>query len=200
MGERVQSAGVALLIAGFSLAGIAAVNAQEAAAEKWQAEFQQQTLANGSVLTEYYGFITAADLANVRLRIGFVPRFGCSPHIGIEIKQDPALANKSAGALLTDKNTLVDGDRLALLIDRKPVEFPLAVDDDGQQTRLWFSSELEGRKALLKKLDLGSMAELALTSETTVVFSLLGSKSILDAAQNLCQAHVPLPFEIQKNQ
>ncbi|MCK5924230.1 MAG: hypothetical protein KAG66_25065, partial [Methylococcales bacterium] len=185
--------------AGFSFAGIAALSVREAAAGQWQAESRQQTLADGSVLTEYYGFTTAADLDNGRLRIGFVPRFGCSPIIGVEIEQDPALASKSAAVPLPDKSILVDGDRLTLVVDREPVEFPLAVDGDKQQTRLWFNGGLEDRKALHSKLDLGNVAELALTSETAVAFSLLGSKSVVDAAQNLCRAHEPLPYEKQKS-
>ncbi|MEE9321108.1 MAG: hypothetical protein V3U76_11725 [Granulosicoccus sp.] len=199
MGEQVRTTVVALLIAGFSSTSIAVVNQPESTIDQWHAESSQHTLADSSVLTEYYGFTTATKLDNVLLRVGFVPRFDCSPLIGIVIQHESAFSGKPEEAPLPGLDVLADGDSLTLSIDGVPMKFPVAADGDKKQTRLWFDSAFEDRKALQSKFDLGNVAKLSLTSATSITFSLLGSKSILDGAQSLCHEHDPIPYEKPKN-
>lgn len=151
---------------------------------EWSGALEQRTLGDGSVLSEYVASTDAVERSDVDLRVGFVPRFDCSPAIALRF---------AAAAAALPEAFYEDGDRLTLDIDDIDVEMPLIVDGDGLETTLWFDGGIERRSTLRVRIDVGSDAWLRLPNGESIGFSLIGSRRSLAATEAACRAHRPLP-------
>jgi len=176
------SAVLALILVG----GAGAADALPGTAHlKWSGTVSQRTLDDGSLLNEYESRTLAADETDVTLSVGFVPRFGCSPLIGIRL--DAALANRIDEAAEGRSGVL-------LVIDGRGAPMPFVADADGAATTLWLDEAAPGREQFRRLIDSGSRAELTLPGGESVTFSLLGSRRSLAGTEAACLAHEPVPF------
>ena len=151
----------------------------------WNGRLEQRTLGDSSVLNEYTALTAALDTDDVVFRVGFLPRFDCSPVIGVRFGGDMA----SVPEAFFD-----DGDTLAVTIDGEAVEWPLLVDGGGMATTLWFDGESSRRADVRQRLDVGSRAALTLPNAISISFSLLGSRRSTADVESACLTHEPLPW------
>ena len=154
--------------------------------QQWRGWLERRSLDDGSVLSEYLARTGSPDDPDVTLSIGFVPRFDCTPVLGVRV----------VGDLSADVGeALDDGDRLSFAIDGESADVVLLVDDDGRSTTLWFDAAADDRERIRRLIDEGSRASLGLPDETTRTFSLLGSRQSAAAVEVACRTHEPLPYE-----
>ena len=151
----------------------------------WDGRLERRTLGDSSVLNEYTALTAAIDTDDVAFRVGFLPRFDCSPVIGVRFGGDMA----SVPEAFFD-----DGDTLAVTIDGEALEWPLLIDGGGTATTLWFDGELSRRADIRRRLDVGSRAALTLPNAISVSFSLLGSRRSTAEVESACLTHEPLPW------
>ena len=151
----------------------------------WNGRLEQRTLDDSSRLNEYTALTSAVDTAAVSLRIGFLPRFECTPVMGVRF----------GGAMASVPEAFFeDGDVLAVTIDGESVEWPLLVDDGDSGTTLWLDAELSRRADIRQRMDVGSRARLALPNTISIEFSLLGSRRSTAEVESACLSHEPLPW------
>ena len=185
-GRRTRTAPVALLLAASLPSLCAAADALPGSDQlRWRGTLSQRTLEDGSVLNEYVTRTGATDEFDLSLSVGFVPRFDCSPLIGIRVVGPLA---GSVGAELTD------GAVATLAIDGETLEIPLLVDGSESVTGLWADLAADSRERFRRRLDAGSRAELVLPGGVSATFSLRGSRRSLAATQAACRAHEPQPY------
>lgn len=158
----------------------------DAAYLQWSGGLESRSLDDGSVLNEYVSRTGALEEPDVTLSVRFVPRFDCSPLIGIRI----------AGAAVADiGSALGDGGRVTLAIDGNAAGLDLFVDTDESVTTLWMDAAAASRERLRRRIDAGSRAELELPGGWTIGFSLSGSRRSTAAIETACRTHEPLPYE-----
>lgn len=154
---------------------------------QWSGGILSRTLDDGSVLSEYVAWTDAPDeIETLALSVGFVPRFECSPVIGVRL---------SAVVLERTGTSVRDGDVVTLVIDGDASEHELVTDTDASGTTLWIDADAESREALRLLIAEGSSAELTLPDGTAVPFSLLGSRRSAAAVEAACRTHEPIPYE-----
>ena len=189
-GRAIRRRRFAALVLAFSSVAHNTVSAREpmpdAAFLQWSGWLERRSLDDGSVLSEYLARTGSPDDPDVTLSIGFVPRFDCTPVLGVRV----------VGDLSADVGeALDDGDRLTFSIDGEGADVVLLVDDDGRATTLWFDAAADDRERIRRLIDEGSRASLGLPGESTLSFSLLGSRRSAAAVEVACRTHEPLPYE-----
>lgn len=186
---------VAVLL-GFALAGVSTTQADvgpDALPNYWESSTEVQQMADGSLLTEYIGETRALDGREARLRVSFIPRFGCSPSISLLVDNTIAaqLSNGDPGGA-----GLADDDLAPFLIDEAAVRWPVIVDEIDGSTHIAYDSAERDRMTLRLQLDVGDQAAFGLEDDAEpLVFSLLGSRRNLASVQSSCRRHTPLPYE-----
>lgn len=168
----------------------------DAAHSDWAGERLTSELGDGSVMTEYLANTVASDRADAILSVAFMPRFECTPLIGIRIDSDVTDDPERTAALFRSLQLLDDGDRLSMVIDQKRVPFPVLVDRSSDATALWYGEDREDRETLSLQMDGGDRAQIALSTSTTLTFSLQGSRKSVLAVQQNCLKHEPVPYEV----
>jgi len=143
----------------------------------WFSDLQTDFLADKSVLAEYFGEVQSIDNADVNLRIGFIPRFGCSPLITIQF-----------GYNGIDVNDLT---RLRVEVDGSPLRFPVLMDKNSDHVAIFMNVNLQRRIAARIKIDSGSRLRVRDRSGKRYGFSLLGSRDALSIAEQACRVHDP---------
>jgi len=172
-----------MLAAGACFVSANAVAAQFSS-KNWAYARYKNALSDGSVLTEYAGGTQDSLNSDVRFRVGFVPRFGCIPLI----------------TLFTDVVIPSDGTAGQLLgtfsvpsfsIDRTPMNFPTLVEGVNRKVVVYYNGDESRRIKLRLQLDMGDRARFRLSNDQAVAFSLLGSRDVLEYAENQCREHSP---------
>lgn len=148
----------------------------------WYGVHERRVLGDDSVLSEYAARSDALDSGNAILGVGFVPRFACTPVIGIRFGGELAAAVESFYG---------DGSEIELSIDGESRRWPLLLDADGTGAALWFDGDVAARRTLRRLIDGGSRAMLSLPSRVSVSFSLLGSRRSVAETESACRAHEP---------
>jgi len=160
----------------------------------WSGEKKTTELDDGSVVTEYVANTVAQERADALLEVVFLPRFECTPLIGVRIDASTTDNSAQTQELLKSLQLLDDGDRLSMLIDEKSILFPIVVDQSKDQAALWYGVERQDRETLSLQMDGGDKALIALSTNTTLRFSLLGSRKSMRAVKESCQKHEPVPY------
>ena len=171
---------------------------RDAAHSDWAGERLIRQLEDGSVMTEYLANTVASDRADALLTVAFMPRFECTPLIGIRIDSEVTDDLERTTSLLRSLQMLDNGDRLSIVVDRKRVPFPVLVDHSSDGAALWYGVDREDRETLLLQMDGGDRAEIALSTNTTLKFSLRGSRRSMLAVKKNCLLHEPVPFEAKQ--
>lgn len=169
---------------------------------RWTGSMHQNTLSDGSILSEYVAQTESDDIRSATLQVAFVPRFGCTPLISFRFSSADLIAKASPSDFL-------------LSIDAQTMPFPILIDEEGDdQVRLSLNADSVGQKRIRQILDNSTEATLAWPSTDeelpvgthsphssrqantgAVNFSLLGSRRTVQAMEAQCQAHAPIPYE-----
>lgn len=182
---------IGLCVSSFSLADVL----RDAAHNDWAGERLVKELDDGSVMTEYLANTVASGRADALLTVAFMPRFECTPLIGIRIDSEVTDDPERTASLLRSLQLLDDGDRLSIVVDQKRVPFPVLVDLSSDRAALWYGVDREDRETLTLQMDGGERAEIAMSTSTTLDFSLRGSRRSILAVRQNCLKHEPVPFE-----
>lgn len=156
--------------------------------DNWRSHEQHDMLPDGTVLSEYSAGTHAQDGIDASFRLGFIPRFACTPVIAVVA----ALGNAEGQG---EPRSLADFESVEFSIDGTPIDFPVLVDDDKPVATIYFNGNLQRRIALRVLVDAGNNMSITTRSGELLSFSLLGSTSSLEAALKSCREHVPLPIE-----
>ncbi|MBX2883208.1 MAG: hypothetical protein KTR32_24865 [Granulosicoccus sp.] len=160
----------------------------------WSAYTQQHPLSDGSVLSEYVALTYSGSKNSQRLEVAFIPRFECTPVISLIIS-----TFMTAGAPLPDDITVQ--------VDGQTSRFPILVDEETEGYRYTYNASGKDQKIMLGMLDTGDLFKLNFKRasintansdsqlESTITFSLLGSRKSTQAALGHCLDHTPIPFE-----
>ena len=179
-----RSALLALMLA----AGLCFVSANAASAQfssqNWAYARYKNALPDGSVLTEYAGGTQDSLNPDVRFRVGFIPRFGCVPLISLF--SDVVIPSDGTGGLL-----LVNFSVPEFSIDRTPVSFPSLVEGRNDKIVVYYNGDVAHRIKLRLQIDEGDSAALRFSNGQADSFSFLGSRAVLEFAENQCRQHAP---------
>ena len=172
-----------MLAAGACFVSANAVAAQFSS-QNWAYARYKNELPDGSVLTEYAGGTQDSLNPDVRFRIGFVPRFGCLPLISLY--SDVVIPAGDPGEEL-----LADFSVPGFSIDRTPMNFPALIEGVDRKVVMYYNGDESRRIKLRLQVDEGGSAAFRLSNGLEVSFSLLGSRAVLEFAENQCRGHAP---------
>ncbi len=150
--------------------------------EMWQGFTEFESLNDGSTLAEYLGETASLSPGGYRLRVSFMPRFGCEPVISILASLAPPGGERRTLAGIVPTGFTIDGNELDL---------PVVIDDEGDFGRIYHEAPTELARALREQIDIGNRAFLRDEEGRTVAFSLFGSKRSLAEVQRRCRQHEP---------
>ena len=150
----------------------------------WFSGALKDRLADGSVLTEYYGESASYTDSGVVFRVGFIPRFGCAPLITLKATIAPTDKRDRARNKSDFENTRV-------FIDGLPVRFPVVIDEDRGKLSVYMNAALQRRITMRLKLDAASKMSVETRAGEQFEFSLLGSAAAMANAQLHCRQHNP---------
>ncbi len=154
--------------------------------KNWSSNEIRASLPDQSTMIEFAGETLALANRNALLRVGFIPRFGCTPLITIQ-------AGLGWTAQSEQQRSLANLGTISFNIDGTPVQFPTLVDDDIDYASVYFNGDLQRRSTLRLQLDAGDLASIKLNDGETLSFSLMGSLKTLASAEKLCRQHKPDP-------
>ena len=158
----------------------------DAAFERWEGHLLQTQLADDSTLAEFRGETVSLEPSGYRLRVSFLPRFGCVPLVSVRADLRPGSVEKggrSAAGLAVQE----------FRIDDQLVDLPAIIDDDGQHGTLYFQTPRSRAFELRQRIDTGNVVLLLTEADERVDFSLFGSNRTLQAVQARCMQHPPEP-------
>ena len=165
--------------------------------QNWNEVVQQTTLPDKSILTQYVASTRSANTDGAELQVSFIPRFDCTPHISIllpvEVVSEP-----------------VGLDGFVISVDKEAWEFPVLADADGSTVRFSMNAVSARHQEMRRKFDFASKVTVswqsaAATSSAVGVepsndepadYSLLGSRAAVKAAEDSCNSHEPIPYDI----
>lgn len=176
-----RSALAALMLAAGACLLPAHSAANQFSSQNWESARYENSLPDGSVLTEYAGNTRSRRQPGGLLRVGFIPRFGCAPLISVR-------SQISAGS---DSHMLGEVDMPEFSIDGVPQRFPSLSELVDNQILLYYNSTLARRVKLRLQIDEGLYSDLRLSNGKRHSFSLLGSRAVLEYAESQCRQHVP---------
>jgi len=183
-----RSGRLVLTLMGCLAFAVSADDLPDVVIDDWRGHEQHETLRDGSVLTEYSAGTEALRDGQAYLRVGFIPRFGCSPLVTLVTTLRVGTEERRARSL--DDFAAVDFE-----IDGPPIDFPILVDDDSSQVTIYYNGNLQRRIALRLHIDVGDQATVTMQNGEELAFSLLGSRESLETVQELCREHTPVPIE-----
>lgn len=176
-----RSALAALMLAAGACLLPAHATTTQFSSQDWEFARYENSLPDGSVLTEYAGNTPSRRLPRAVFRVGFIPRFGCAPLISVR-------SQISSGS---DSHLLGEISMTEFTIDGIPQRFPSLSELVDNQILLYYNSTLPRRVKLRLQLDEGLFSNLKLSNGKRHSFSLLGSKAVLEYAESQCRQHVP---------
>ncbi len=175
--------------------------------QNWNEAVQQTTLPDKSTLTEYVASTRSPSTDGAELHVSFMPRFGCTPLISILLPVE-----------VVNESIVLDG--FVISVDEGVWEFPVLADTDGSIVRFSMNAVSASHQELRQKFDFASKATVTWqstgatahgTAEVTAThsvasiessndepadYSLLGSRAAVKAAEDRCNSHEPIPYDI----
>jgi hypothetical protein len=171
-----------------------------AAHQDWIGHANQSVTRDGSVLNEYIAQSSSVNMEGALLLISMIPRFTCVPVVSIAIN-DSTIMSRAA-----------DVEWVAA-VDEQTVDYPFILDTDGPQAQFTLSSPGADQIKLRSVLDLASWVifkwsvdsvtpqlsdttptDMSLEASGNIDFSLLGSRRTLNAMEEMCRSHTPIPL------
>lgn len=161
---------------------------QRTSHQNWVSDVSIERLRDESVLTEYFGETVSAEHSDVVLRVGFIPRFGCSPLVTLQLGEIALSGVRSA-----DDPAFfpIDLSVLAVLIDGQSITFPTLLDDDGDEVSVYLNASLQRRITTRIRIEVGSQMQYVMQNGKRLNFSLIGSKDAIRVANENCRRHDP---------
>jgi len=156
--------------------------------QTWISDVTVERLHDESVLTEYYGEAVSDQHTDVILRVGFIPRFGCSPLITLQLGETALSGERSEEDPAFFPNDL---SVLAVLIDGQSVSFPTLLDNDGSQVSVYLNASLQRRITTRLRIEVGNRMQFLMRNGKQLSFSLLGSRDAVRIANQNCRRHDP---------
>jgi len=156
--------------------------------QTWVSDVSIERLHDESVLTEYYGEAVSDEHTDVVLRVGFIPRFGCSPLITLQ------LGNGALSGERSEDNPAffpIDLSILDVLIDGRSLSFPTLLDDDGDKVSIYLNASLQRRITTRLRIEVGSQMEYLMQNGKRLTISLFGSRDAIRVANENCRRHDP---------
>lgn len=156
--------------------------------QTWVSDVSIERLRDESVLTEYFGEAISAEHEDVVLRVGFIPRFGCSPLITMQLGESAL-----SGARSEEDPAFfpIDISVSAVLIDDRSISFPTLLDDDGDEVSVYLNASLQRRITTRLRIEVGSQMQYLMRNGKKLNFSLIGSKEAIRVANENCRRHDP---------
>lgn len=175
--------------------------------QNWNGVVQQTILPDKSILTQYVASTRSANTDGAELHVSFMPRFDCTPHISILLPIS-----------VVSEPTRLDG--FVISVDKEAWEFPVLADADGSIVRFSMNAVSADHQELRQKFDFASKATVSWQSTAAAVhgtveataahsvasvessndepayYSLLGSRAAVKAAEDQCNSHEPIPYDI----
>lgn len=190
---------VVLLSLASSIVASTSNNAETTSFQDWSGSFIQTAVSDGSLLNEYVAHTFSGNTQGAILSIAFAPRFSCTPMISVQFSQPSPLGK-------------TEELKWILEIDSRDVSFPSLFDSDDTTIRFSLNGGNGIHQELRETLDAGSRASFVTavidavpeTSDSVVAtsttidpvyFSLIGSKMTVQALEEQCKAHLPIPYE-----
>jgi len=155
----------------------------------WGGYNQVVPLADGTSLHLYVAQNTldepadGAQQAAIQLRFSFLPRFQCSPLIGIVGTLADDIPPQDRVALMRQFN------QIDVSIDDENLLFPALVEVEQKHVYSYFNAPLERRNTLRILVELGSRLRVNLGPQRSEFLSLLGSGKALETALGRCKNH-----------
>jgi len=161
---------------------------QRTSFETWVSDVSTEWLHDGSVLTEYFGETVSYEHKDVLLRVGFIPRFGCSPLITMQLGKGAL-----SGVRSEDDPSFfpIDLSIVAVLIDGMSLSFPTLLDDDGDEVSVYLNASLQRRITTRLRIEVGDQMRYLMRNGKQLNFSLIGSKDAIRVANDNCRRHDP---------
>lgn len=170
------------LVSGISGAAYSQSKTQEF--RDWRLSVSMETLADDSVLTEYYGETIANESEDISFRVGFIPRFGCAPLITFRFA-------KTADAGLLPSPNAAELETLSVSIDGIVLPFPVVADETDSHYSAYMNASLQRRITSKIRIEVGNDMVLSLAGDQKINFSLLGSTDSITLANQNCRRHDP---------
>ncbi len=155
--------------------------------QNWVSHVSRERLADQSMLTEYFGESLATGGKEAALRVGFIPRFGCSPLITFTMALPPVASQESN----SNTDPVEPFRQSSLVIDGAVVSFPSLVDNNGDSASVYMNASLQRRLNVKLRIEVGSRLALLLRNGERYTFSLVGSRDAISIASQNCRRHDP---------
>ena len=194
---------ISIIAVGESFAKTTSSEIELAAHLDWTGHVNQTLTRDGSVLNEFIAQTISVNVDDAVLSLSMIPRFACVPIASIHVK-DPALVAQAR--------------EVGFVVDNQVVDYPFIPDTEGENGRFTLSSVEKDQKKLRVILDIATKAvftwavvsdvpqlsnessndknSLGAASEAVdqFDFSLLGSQRTLEAMEDMCRMHTPIPL------
>jgi len=135
----------------------------------WISDVTYERLHDESVLTEYFGESISDEHSDVVFRVGFIPRFGCSPLITLQ------LGENAISGVRSDEDPEyfpTDLSVLAVLIDGRSLSFPTLLDNDGDTVSVYLNASLQRRITTRLRIEVGTRMQYLMRNGKQLNFSL----------------------------
>ncbi|MFT4726427.1 MAG: hypothetical protein ACI9UN_000922 [Granulosicoccus sp.] len=168
--------------------------------QDWTGYVTQSVTRDGSVLSEYSAQTTSVNMEGAVFSVSMIPRFTCVPVSSIAVK-DSTIVSRAADVELT------------VVVDSQTMDYPSILDIDGPVALFSSSFSVSNQEKLRSNLDLASWATFMWSVDTGVPrlstttpedspievggnidFSLLGSRRTIEAMEEMCRSHTPIPL------
>jgi len=156
--------------------------------ETWVSDVVIERLHDESVLTEYYGEAVSAEHRDVIFRVGFIPRFGCSPLITLQLGEDALSGVRSEEDPAYFPTEL---SVLAVLIDGRSLSFPTLLDNNDTTASVYLNASLQRRITTRLRIEVGTHMQVLMRNGKQLSFSLMGSRDAIRIANQNCRRHDP---------
>ena len=164
------------------------VEVQRMSHQTWVSDVSVERLHDESVLTEYFGESVSQEHRDVVFRVGFIPRFGCSPLITLQLGEGALSGVRSDEDPAYFPNDL---SVLAVLIDGQSLSFPTLLDNDGDKVLIYLNASLQRRITTRLRIEVGNQMQYLMQNGKQLTFSLLGSRDAIRVANENCRRHDP---------
>jgi len=154
----------------------------------WVTDVSVERLHDESVLAEYFGESISVEHSDVVLRVGFIPRFGCSPLITLQLGED------ALSGVRSDEDPEyfpTELSVLAALIDGRSLSFPTLLDNDDSAVSVYLNATLQRRITTRLRIEVGTRMQFLMRNGKQLNFSLLGSRDSIRIANQNCRRHDP---------
>ena len=156
--------------------------------ETWVSDVSIEWLHDESVLTEYFGETISEEHSDAILRVGFIPRFGCSPLITLQLGKTALgdVRSEEAAVFLPE-----DLSVFAVLIDGRSLSFPTLLDENDDEVWVYLNASLQRRITTRLQIEVGDQMQYLMRNGKQLTFSLIGSRDAIRVANENCRRHDP---------